>query len=132
VRSLGLKLEIAKASSESDLGSALAAILQEARPRFKTIQILAQGRDRLDGGQCLSEGPHKERFDDVSLFAQPSVPAVPGKEVAECYRHATEARERANHVNDPVLKQHFVDRERRWLSRVHADELIERLTEITD
>jgi hypothetical protein len=55
-----------------------------------------------------------------------------GKEVAECYRHATEARECAKHVNDPVLKQWFFDVERRWLSRVHGDEFVGRLTEITD
>jgi hypothetical protein len=57
---------------------------------------------------------------------------VPGKEVADCYWHATEARERAKHVTDPVLKHYLVDMERRWLSRVHGDEFIRRLTEITD
>jgi hypothetical protein len=57
---------------------------------------------------------------------------VPGKEVADCYRHATEARERAKPVDDPALKHQLVDIERRWLSRVHGDEFIARLTEITD
>jgi len=63
-----------------------------------------------------------------SLWSLP----VPGKEVADCYRHASEARERAKHVNDPVLKRYLVDVEREWLSRVHGDEFIGRLTEITD
>jgi hypothetical protein len=57
---------------------------------------------------------------------------VPGNEVAVCYRRASWARERAKLVNDPVLKQCLIDMERRWLSRVHADEFVERLTEITD
>jgi hypothetical protein len=55
-----------------------------------------------------------------------------GKEVAECYRHGSEARERASHVNDPALKQYFLDMELRWLARVHGDEFVERLTEFTD
>jgi hypothetical protein len=57
---------------------------------------------------------------------------VPGNRVAECYRHATKARERAKHVNDPVLKQYLIDKEGRWLSRVHGDEFIGGLTEFTD
>jgi hypothetical protein len=48
------------------------------------------------------------------------------KEVVECYRHATEARERAKHINDPLLKQWFIDVERGWLSRLHRHEFIER------
>jgi len=55
-----------------------------------------------------------------------------GKEVAECYRHAIEARERAKYVNDPALKQYLLDMELRWLSQVHGNEFIERLTEFTD
>jgi hypothetical protein len=54
------------------------------------------------------------------------------KEVAECYRHATEARERAKHINDPVFKRWFIDVERGWLSRLHRHEFIKGLTEITD
>jgi hypothetical protein len=57
---------------------------------------------------------------------------VPGNRVAECYRHATKARERAKHVNDPVLKQYLIDKEGRWLSRVHGDEFIGGLTEFAD
>jgi hypothetical protein len=55
-----------------------------------------------------------------------------GKEVAECYRHGSEARERARHVNDPTLRQYLLEMELRWLSRVHGDEFIRRLTEFTD
>ena len=57
---------------------------------------------------------------------------MPGNEIAVCYRRASWARERAKHVNDPVLKQSLVDMERRWLARVHGDEFVERLTEIAD
>jgi hypothetical protein len=58
--------------------------------------------------------------------------SVPGNEIAVCYRRASWARERAKHVNDPILKQCLIDMERRWLSRIHGDELIGRLTEFTD
>jgi hypothetical protein len=58
--------------------------------------------------------------------------SMPGNEIAVCYRRASWARERAKHVNDPVLKQSLVDMERRWLARVHGDEFVERLTEIAD
>jgi hypothetical protein len=54
------------------------------------------------------------------------------KEVAACYRRANWARERMKQVNDPVLKQGLIAMERRWLSRVHGDEFLGRLTEITD
>jgi len=64
----------------------------------------------------------------------PSLRSLPlsGKEVVKCYRYATAARERANQVNDPVFKQYLIEKERRWLSRVHGDEFIGRLTECTD
>ena len=55
-----------------------------------------------------------------------------GKEVAECYRHGSEARERASRVNDAALRQYLLDMELRWLSRVHGDEFVQRLTEFTD
>jgi hypothetical protein len=58
--------------------------------------------------------------------------SMPGNEIAMCYRRASWARERAKHINDPVLKQSLVDMERRWLARVHGDEFVERLTEIAD
>ena len=54
------------------------------------------------------------------------------KDVAACYRRASWARERLNQVNDPVLKQSLIAMERRWLSRVHGDEFLGRLAEITD
>jgi hypothetical protein len=58
--------------------------------------------------------------------------SMPGNEIAVCYRRASWARERAKHVNDPVLKQSLVDMERRWLARVHGDNFIARLSEIAD
>jgi hypothetical protein len=67
--------------------------------------------------------PHSPRLWSLPPF---------GKEVAECYRRAAEAHERAKHVNDPVFQQWFIDTERGWLSRVHRDEFIERLTEFGD
>ena len=54
------------------------------------------------------------------------------KDVATCYRRANWARERMQDVDDPVLKQCLVAMERRWLSRVHGDEFLGRLTDITD
>jgi hypothetical protein len=38
------------------------------------------------------------------------------EEIAECYRHARECRERAERVPDPATKNDFLDQERRWLS----------------
>jgi hypothetical protein len=58
--------------------------------------------------------------------------AVPGYEVATCYRRANWARERAKQINDPLLKRSLLAMERRWLSRVHGDEFFGRLTEIAD
>jgi hypothetical protein len=54
------------------------------------------------------------------------------QEVATCYRRASWAREQAEHVNDPVLRQCLIAMERRWLSRVHGDEFLGRLTEFAD
>jgi len=58
--------------------------------------------------------------------------AVPGYEVAMCYRRANWACERAKHINDPILKQSLIAMEQRWLSRVHGDEFLGRPTEIVD
>jgi len=54
------------------------------------------------------------------------------QEVATCYRRANWAREHAKHVDDPVLRECLIGMERRWLSRLHGDELIERLAGLTD
>jgi hypothetical protein len=53
------------------------------------------------------------------------------EEIAECYRHATEARERAN-AAEPASRKDFDDMERRWLSLAHSYELAERISNFTD
>jgi hypothetical protein len=57
------------------------------------------------------------------------------KEIAECYGHARESRERAKVAHDPALKQDFLDMERRWISLAHSYQFTERLlnfpTEVT-
>jgi hypothetical protein len=52
-------------------------------------------------------------------------------EIAECYRHASEARERAN-AADAASQEDFHDMERRWLSLAHSYELAERISNFTD
>jgi len=54
------------------------------------------------------------------------------QEIAACYRRASWARERMEHVNDPVLRQGLIAMEQRWLSRVHGSEFLGRLTDIAD
>ena len=54
------------------------------------------------------------------------------EEIAECYRRASEARERANSAGDQATKQDFVDMEGRWLSLAHSYEFAERLSGFTD
>ena len=54
------------------------------------------------------------------------------QEVATCYRRANWAREHVKHVDDPVLRECLIAMERRWLSRLQQDELIERLAGFTD
>jgi hypothetical protein len=54
------------------------------------------------------------------------------QEAATCYRRASWAREHAKQVNDPVLRHCLIAMERRWLSRLQGDELIERLAGFTD
>jgi hypothetical protein len=53
-------------------------------------------------------------------------------EIAECYRHATEIRERARTAGDEVTKQDFLDMEQRWLSLAHSYEFAARLSNFTD
>jgi hypothetical protein len=53
------------------------------------------------------------------------------EEIAECYRHARECRERAERVPDPATKNDFFDQERRWLSMAHSYEFAERLSDFT-
>ena len=53
-------------------------------------------------------------------------------EIAECYWHATDARERAKSAGNDMTKQDFLDTERRWLSLAHSYEFAERLSNFTD
>jgi hypothetical protein len=68
------------------------------------------------------------------MYSHPPRPwsSPPYLTIAECHRHATEARERAKHINDPVLKRWFIDVERGWLSRLRRHEFLERLMQIRD
>jgi len=52
-------------------------------------------------------------------------------EIAECYRHATEARERAKTAGNAETKQDFLDMEQRWLSLARSYEFSERLSNFT-
>jgi hypothetical protein len=54
------------------------------------------------------------------------------KEIAECYRRAGDARDRAERERDIIVKQDFLDMEQRWLSLAHGDEFTERLLNFTD
>jgi hypothetical protein len=53
------------------------------------------------------------------------------KEIAECYEHASNSRQRAMQACDAVTKQDFLDMERRWLSLAHSYELAERMSDFT-
>jgi hypothetical protein len=53
------------------------------------------------------------------------------EDIAECYRRAAEARERAKAAHDAALKQDFLDMERRWLSLAHSYEFTQRLSDFT-
>jgi hypothetical protein len=52
----------------------------------------------------------------------PAVLQRPSKEIAECYRRAGHALERANCAMDAASKQEFLDMERRWLSLARSYE----------
>jgi hypothetical protein len=54
------------------------------------------------------------------------------KEVAECHRHASEARIRAKLAQDPGLRQDFLDMERRWMVLARSYELSERQASFID
>ena len=47
------------------------------------------------------------------------------KEIAECYRRAGDARDRAERECDIIVKQDFLDMEQRWLSFAHSYEFTE-------
>jgi hypothetical protein len=48
-------------------------------------------------------------------------------DIAECYRHASDARERAEHSRDPATKADFLDLERRWTALARSYELTTRI-----
>ena len=47
--------------------------------------------------------------------------------IRDCYRHAESCRRRAEEQSDPLLRQDFLDCERRWLLLVRGYELAERM-----
>lgn len=47
--------------------------------------------------------------------------------IRDCYGHADHCRRRAKEQSDPLLRQDFLDCERRWLLLAHGYELAERL-----
>jgi len=49
------------------------------------------------------------------------------EEIAECYAHASECRERAKPILDAATKKNFLEMEQRWLSLAHRYEIAERL-----
>jgi hypothetical protein len=53
------------------------------------------------------------------------------EEIAECYRHAREFRERAKQSLDPATKEDLFNKERCWLSLAHNYEFAERLSRFT-
>jgi hypothetical protein len=51
------------------------------------------------------------------------------EDIAECYRRAEEARQKAEETADPSIKSDFYDLERRWLFLAHSYQFTERLSE---
>ena len=47
--------------------------------------------------------------------------------IRDCYGHAERCRRRANEQSDPLLRQDFLDCERRWLLLARGYELAERM-----
>ena len=52
-------------------------------------------------------------------------------EIQECYRHATECRERAEAAIDPSATADFLDAEERWLRLARNYEFAESLSSFT-
>ena len=52
---------------------------------------------------------------------------TPSESIRDCYGHAEHCRRRANEQGDPLLRQDFLDCERRWLLLARGYELAERL-----
>ena len=55
-----------------------------------------------------------------------------GAEIQECYRHALEARRKAEAARNESERDDFLNMERRWLSLARSYELSERLSRITN
>ena len=49
------------------------------------------------------------------------------KNIRDCYGHAEHCRRRAKEQSDPLLRQDFLDCERRWLLLARGYELAERM-----
>jgi hypothetical protein len=47
--------------------------------------------------------------------------------IRDCYRHAEHCGHRASEQNDPLLRQDFLDCERRWLLLARGYELAQRM-----
>jgi hypothetical protein len=47
--------------------------------------------------------------------------------IRDCYRHAEHCRRRAKEQSDPLLRQDFLDCERRWLLLARGYKLAERM-----
>ena len=53
------------------------------------------------------------------------------EEIAECYAHASQCRERAKEAVDSSIQRDLLDMEWRWLSLAHSYEFAERLSNFT-
>lgn len=53
------------------------------------------------------------------------------EQIRDCYAHAEECSRKAAAQTDPLLKQDFLDMEKRWLSLAKSYELSERLDEFS-
>jgi hypothetical protein len=53
-------------------------------------------------------------------------------EIAECHRRARKAREHAEDTPDPLLRQYFLAKERRWIVLAQSCELTARFSSISD
>jgi hypothetical protein len=49
--------------------------------------------------------------------------------VRQCYRHAEEARRRAEACDSPAMRADYLDLERRWLHLAQSHELCDRITD---
>ena len=57
---------------------------------------------------------------------------VLGESIRDCYGHAEHRRRRAKEQSDPLLRQDFLDCERRWLLLARGYELAERLERLSN